>query len=278
MLSSISNSLVSVSSSVLSGLCSNDCPEDVKVTNLQLSVCWVLCGHFFFPLLRSSLTWCVYVYVLSSYNLSPRLHLPYERLLSTSFFFFSAGRERKAGIYPLLAKVIVSGKNPLYIQEIRKGDLNKWCLFVLEGSVSSSLYVKYLSFSAACKRYAKNKEHQREWELFWSDKLAPDYYQHAVPRAPCSRCPPVNARIVISKAGKCQICLLSSGSVSGLWCISLFCTNRVNLQLSLCLDCKFHSIYSNLPDLRWQGYLEYGLSHCTQPGLRLHFLIIQYEC
>lgn len=38
---------------------------------------------------------------------------------------FLAGREEEAGIYPLLAKFIVSRKNRLYIQEIKEGDLNK---------------------------------------------------------------------------------------------------------------------------------------------------------
>lgn len=38
---------------------------------------------------------------------------------------FLTGREEETGIYPLLAKFIVSRKNRLYIQEIKEGDLNK---------------------------------------------------------------------------------------------------------------------------------------------------------
>lgn len=67
-------------------------------------------------------------------------------------------------IFPLLAGVIVFGKNQLYIQEIREGDWNKRCLSELQGSAGCSLYVKCLSFKPAWKWTTKmGNTHTQKW-------------------------------------------------------------------------------------------------------------------
>lgn len=93
--------------SVLSGLCSNDCPDGVKVTDP-------------FSLFHCTMSFtCLCMYVLALLVFNPCI------FLKNIFSAFLAGRKEEAGIYPLMAKFIASRQNQLFIQEIREGDLNK---------------------------------------------------------------------------------------------------------------------------------------------------------
>lgn len=91
---------------VLSGLCSNDCPDGVKVTD-----------PFYCSTVQCLLSVCACVYWHSQF-FSCIFH-------ENSYSAFLAGRTDEAGIYTLLAKFIASRQNQLYIQEIKERDLNK---------------------------------------------------------------------------------------------------------------------------------------------------------
>lgn len=85
--------LLYLSLSVLSGLCSNDCPDGVKVTDSFILVhCTVL------PM-------CACVFWRSCFFFYPCI------FLENGFSAFLAGRKEEAAIYPLLAKFIASRQN-----------------------------------------------------------------------------------------------------------------------------------------------------------------------
>lgn len=98
-------------------------------------------------------------------------------------FYFQQEEKEKLEYTHCWPKLLSLGRIHFIFRKLGEGIWINDVFFELEGSVSSSLYVKHLSFSAACKRYAKNEERQCEWELFWSDKLAPDYY-HSITNTP----------------------------------------------------------------------------------------------
>lgn len=105
--------LLSLSLSVLSGLCSNDCPDGVKVTDPFFFIGPV--SNVFYSCLHVCIGTLLLVFIVF------HSYIFLESICSA----FLAGREEEAGIYLLLAKCIVSRKNHLYIQEIKEGDLNK---------------------------------------------------------------------------------------------------------------------------------------------------------
>lgn len=121
--------LLSLSFSVLSGLCSNDCPDGVKVTTpFSLLLCATSCTC---PCMRMCVGALCLLIILSHSCI----------FLKSICSAFWAGRHKAAGIQPLLATFIVSPMNRLYIQEMKDGDLNNKCLPELWGSLSRSLYL-----------------------------------------------------------------------------------------------------------------------------------------
>jgi len=93
--------LASLFSPVLSGLCFNNCPDDVKVRNLS--------DHW--P-------------GVSLWVNNPRVFIFFQNQQ-----FFSRDRETCAVISWLLVKLHVYREEELYIQQNREGDLNWWCVF-----------------------------------------------------------------------------------------------------------------------------------------------------